>query len=61
MVAIRNLREGENPIHTSFCLSLGNTAFMRFFGSIRRGTEYLWRDGDLKASVIFNFRKSEER
>lgn len=58
VVAIRNLKEGDNPIHTSFLLSSGDTAFMRFFGSIGRGTEYLWKDGDLRANVIFQFRKS---
>lgn len=61
VVAIRNLKEGENPIHASFSLPPGNAAFMQFFGSLGRGTEYLWRDGDLKAGVVFNFRKSEEK
>lgn len=59
VLAIRNLREGNNPIHTSFFLPSGNTAHMKFFGSLDAGTEYLWEDGDLSASIVFRFSKSE--
>lgn len=59
IVAIRNLREGINPIHTSFLLPSGNTAYIRFFGSVDAGTEYLWEDGDLKANILFCFSKSK--
>lgn len=55
VLAVRNLREGVNQIHTSFLLPSGDTTYFRIFGSVDEGTESLWEDSDLQASIVFRF------
>lgn len=59
ILAIRNLRKGNNSLDYPFTIAGDNSAYIQFSGSLDKGTEYLWEDKDLRVKVLFQFSKRD--
>lgn len=59
ILAIRNLRKGNNALDYPFTIARKNCAYIQFSGSLDKGTEHLWADKDLRVKVLFQFSKRD--